>query len=476
MTTPLAKGQEVPWWMTVKTRLRNLLVNRVDLVDGPANPDSRIVLFKRNEEQTTKAEWTTEFVNDLPDSSFAVIEAGGKKDDDGKTTPRALRHLPYRDAQGKIDPPHLRNALSRLPQTKLSADMKERARKKLMAAARSAGVGGKTEKMDHDHAMTVDELIDHRRAMNEFYQLKSALMESVDSILQDRRLDEKKKAEMLVTTVNEFAAGAKGIIPRMGPSTSQVEASSDVTVLKWFCEGLDPKDVMSAARGIRAFAKLTTPEVSEGECSMEFDVTTLDEAGQKYVADLATKIAALEKRLADLKPDEEEETEDDDASADVWKSVPEPVRERIAKLEADVAAAQVQVAKAASEKRRSEFVAKASKFAHLPIKPEELGEIMDELENKVGKKAHDRLEQLVKATHEVIRSGRLFSVLGTDGGAAAEGGPEDIASRVNAMVAERIAKNAKMTRDAAIAEVMKEHPEWYESYREASYSGRGHRE
>jgi len=86
------------------------------------------------------AEWTRAFINDLPDSSFAYIEPGGKKDDQGKTVPRSLRHLPYKDAEGKIDPAHVRNALARLPQTNLSAEAKAEARRKLIAAAREAGV------------------------------------------------------------------------------------------------------------------------------------------------------------------------------------------------------------------------------------------------------------------------------------------------------------------------------------------------
>jgi 2'-5' RNA ligase len=85
-----------------------------------------------------KAEWSAAFINDLPDSSFAVIEPGGEKDEDGKTTPRSLRHLPYKDASGKVDLPHLRNALSRLPQTKLSAELKAKAQAKLKAAANAA--------------------------------------------------------------------------------------------------------------------------------------------------------------------------------------------------------------------------------------------------------------------------------------------------------------------------------------------------
>jgi hypothetical protein len=73
-----------------------------------------------------KAVWSTALVNDLPDSSFLHIKPGGKKDSDGKTTPRGLRMFPYKDGDGKVDLPHLRNAIARAPQANLPADVKKR--------------------------------------------------------------------------------------------------------------------------------------------------------------------------------------------------------------------------------------------------------------------------------------------------------------------------------------------------------------
>jgi len=78
------------------------------------------------EGQTLKAVWSTAAINDLPDSSFLYIESGGEKDGEGKTKPRSLRHFPYKDASGKIDLPHLRNAIARAPQANLPADVKKR--------------------------------------------------------------------------------------------------------------------------------------------------------------------------------------------------------------------------------------------------------------------------------------------------------------------------------------------------------------
>jgi len=63
------------------------------------------------------AKWTTKEVNDFNDSSFLYIEKGGKKVD-GKTEPRTLRHLPYKNKEGKVDLPHVRNALARINQVK----------------------------------------------------------------------------------------------------------------------------------------------------------------------------------------------------------------------------------------------------------------------------------------------------------------------------------------------------------------------
>ena len=64
------------------------------------------------------AEWTTAYINSLPDSAFAYVESCYGKTSDDKN----LRHLPYKDKSGKIDLPHLRNALARVNQIKMTCD------------------------------------------------------------------------------------------------------------------------------------------------------------------------------------------------------------------------------------------------------------------------------------------------------------------------------------------------------------------
>ncbi len=119
----------------------------ISIVDAAANRQ-RFLLIKSEDGEVEKMTWTGAYVNDLPDSSFAIVEGGGDKDADGKTVPRSLRHLPYKDADGKVDLPHLRNALARLPQTDLSPALKDKARGVLEAAAKTQDVGAAAQKQN----------------------------------------------------------------------------------------------------------------------------------------------------------------------------------------------------------------------------------------------------------------------------------------------------------------------------------------
>jgi HK97 family phage prohead protease len=79
---------------------------------------------------TQRAEMTSASINDLPDDDFAYIEPGGTKDGSGRTVPRSNRHFPVHDA------PHVRDALSRAPQSPFG----DKAMPKIRAAAKKLGV------------------------------------------------------------------------------------------------------------------------------------------------------------------------------------------------------------------------------------------------------------------------------------------------------------------------------------------------
>jgi hypothetical protein len=88
----------------------------IDTVTGTAAktfPDEELAGVR---EGMLSAAWTTLAINDLPDTAFLIIEGGGERDGEGKTSPRSLRHFPYRTPSGKLDREHLQNAVKLAPQ------------------------------------------------------------------------------------------------------------------------------------------------------------------------------------------------------------------------------------------------------------------------------------------------------------------------------------------------------------------------
>ena len=85
-------------------------------------------------EDSKSAKMTRKAINDLPDSDFAYISPGGKKDASGKTEPRSLRHLPINAAA------HVRNALARLSQTDIPPAAKKSALSKIKSRAKKFGI------------------------------------------------------------------------------------------------------------------------------------------------------------------------------------------------------------------------------------------------------------------------------------------------------------------------------------------------
>jgi len=120
-------------------------------------------------EADDKATWTRAYINDLPNSAFLYVEPGGEKDEEGKTVPRSLRHLPYKDSGGSVDLPHLRNALSRLGQAVTGKGwLTEALRKRLQAKAQRILKASQKEVIGEDDSLE-EEMDDVRRAFDKVF-------------------------------------------------------------------------------------------------------------------------------------------------------------------------------------------------------------------------------------------------------------------------------------------------------------------
>ena len=75
---------------------------------------------------------------DLHDSAFAYVIKGEKVE--GKTVPKTNRNLPHHDKTGKVDLPHLRNAMARCAHTNLSKEQQKEAHDHLLRHYKEIGM------------------------------------------------------------------------------------------------------------------------------------------------------------------------------------------------------------------------------------------------------------------------------------------------------------------------------------------------
>lgn len=133
--------------------------------------------------EDTKSVWGAAEVNNLPDSCFLFIEEGGAKKG-GKTEPRSLRHLPYKNADGSVDLPHLRNALSRLGQEATGKDWKGFNRAAVMKKAQGilasySGGDGKSDGKSID--ATTETAVEVKTPVNFWDSIRGEVQKVLDS-------------------------------------------------------------------------------------------------------------------------------------------------------------------------------------------------------------------------------------------------------------------------------------------------------
>ena len=80
--------------------------------------------------------WDKCYVDDLPDSSFAYIEHGGRKDAEDKTVPRTLRRYAYKNAQGEVN----KHAVARAAKEAMQSPEAKQAMEVLVPYARELNV------------------------------------------------------------------------------------------------------------------------------------------------------------------------------------------------------------------------------------------------------------------------------------------------------------------------------------------------
>lgn len=238
-----------------------------------------------------KREWTTAYINTFEDNCFAIIEPTGQKDNDGRTLPKTARHLPHHakgdgaaGTGGKVDLSHLRNALARMNQITAvtdkitTEDLRNRAKKHLIAHAKKEGIG------DYD----ILEISDNNE------EVKLILEDlSVERILKafgldlkiDTEEDIQKAADTLETKRKEFSSAAEFV------AALRQEFGETVTLE-------DLKTLKSIAGDAKKYREFLVDEIIKYGTLLEMIEKSAVENERKFYSDLA--IERLEKERGKL--------------------------------------------------------------------------------------------------------------------------------------------------------------------------------
>lgn len=228
----------------------------------------------------TFAEWSTAYVNDLPDSAFLFVESGGDKDGDGKTVPRSLRHFPYKDSSGGVDLPHLRNAIARIPQSRITG-LDDTAKRNLQTNARNileraTRANAREETMDREKLIVKLGLAKEATDEEIFAAIAKLQSDPVEEL--KKAAEELAKAKAELKTTSEELANARAA----SPSLSEYVPRSDFDAV--------------VAREKALMAEKSQREESERKQKIESTVDDAVKAGKiipasrdKYVAMCASE-------------------------------------------------------------------------------------------------------------------------------------------------------------------------------------------
>ena len=464
------------------SKLKDLRFDQAaNLVDDPANPKARIVLFKsqpsvsgvhvdspdwKRKEATfrvPKAEQTAGQRNALPDGAFAAVwtNANGEKQ----------RKLPYKHSDGSVDLGHLRNALARLSSTAMPAALKPKARSKLETAAAQAGVGDHKESAMRKRINGREMLRDMQRLQKSIGALrnifKDADAEAEAGPLADWAGEEEQEGQHADSIGNKSADAAAGLTAmkahakKLGDAIAAYGDGAGLPadhpfhalkgIHKELCDKIaeaeaafpPKKPAAQPPMGQESQAPPFGKEAEEGEGD-EYGVDELDkdaEAGRvhKNQVRLNNQQVYLNKQLIDMQK----------RVVDAEKRATEA--ETIAKSERDL------------RELDAEKVT-LRKFRHVPVDVDK--EAAEFLKMRTtNKSVYDSVLQKMRAAEAIVEKSE--AILRHNIGSPLAGAPVTAWKEIEAEAGKIVEKGAKgMTLEKAIDKVMRERTDLVKRYRE----------
>ena len=395
------------------TWLENISVLELSPVKRPANRKTKI---------HQKADWSAAFVNDLPDSAFLHIGPGGQKDDEGKTTPRRLRYFPVRDGAGKVDLPHVRNALSRIPQANIPVAAKDAARDKA------------------------------RRLLEQLTKSEDQMW--IDDKSADAYLEKAGMPDLQKQAIKAAIAALNNAKSEMEPGMFKAAKGAMAKLLGFGKTEKSVEDAEAKVAELEKAAKEAGADVVKVAKSA-LDHLQAEEPAINDAVSLVAKLAGVTptfKHVAALPPELKAQWEAMEKSRD-------DDRARLVELEKSIAAEREQAT-------AREFVTKAEAFSSIPAKSDELGGLMYAVAKSGDDKAIACLDRLLKSTNEMARQSALFHDIGGGRDMPVDAG--GTFGKIDALAKSMVEKSDKpLTIEQARTRVLEMNPRLFDEYNAA---------
>ena len=468
--------------------LRDLVVDRVDLVNAPASKGARVMLFKRDD--TAAA---------LP----AEVEAYLKRDfsaDERKTLASSGAAMPDGSfpISNKADLSNAMRAIGRAKDpAKAKAHIRSRAKAlglegelsdafksatpfliRLAKQVRKDLADGDEQAVSFDEAYAEGEAQELTQAiMDELREMNGALFTALCSIIEDATVTDKQAA--IKESLDQFIAAAGDInadgieksmvagVLAASPAGAAGISDKGVTMSAELKKALGLADTATDADVIAAVGKLNATVKKVADLEGDLAVFKMSAAHQDY-ADAAGMDGDAKKKFAAMSPADRE--------AQMAKKPAKKAADTILKLadgtevrksvvgEAVFAVVESQQAQIA---KQGEALAKAAEDNAIVViekrvtplraigKAADLAKLLRVVE-KVDAKAAEAIETIFKACQERLEKSALFKAAGSDGGGV-EGGSSF--EKINALANELLKKDPKMGMSKARIEVRKANPD-----------------
>lgn len=483
------------------TRLKQVKVREGSLVDEPANPRARVVLFKRDEPEAHEDQEALDKAADkpmktengmkFPAEAYAYVPDPEKpstwklrlwETPEQKETARqvgmavAALGPGFRGNKVEIPAEDLPKVIARVRAAwrKVHPDAKEEdmpevlrksgedgglVRRILDAIGKALGLSHEQLAKAEQEVMTFNEVLTLQEAESELWDYISALQQSIRSILQDPSATDKEA--LIRGSLDQFVAAVEAAVPNwLAGAVNKVGrkiSAERLARLKQAWEALgavireaeggdEPAGADQGSNDNQGVAKGADDEVS-----VTLDKSKLPEDVRQHVEQLEKRVAELEQELAKAKGQPAED--------DILKNLPEPIRKRLEEAERRAREAE-EVAKAEREARlQREYLEKARAYSNVG-KPEDLAAMLRQA-YEVSEEYGKQLEATLKAANERIAQGALFAEVGKSGSGPVAGSAE---AEIEAKAQEMVSKGLAKSKAEAVVKVLEQHPDLAKRY------------